>query len=114
MRWSVTFLFPVSCEPCEDEWIFVARVHSCYMAPHHPLTWLDAEEYCQQSGAHLVSVNSIKESDYIRMLADQHNPQFLTWIGLSRDDNTTESPFRWSDGSDLSYTSFREGESMKA
>ncbi|PIO69181.1 lectin C-type domain protein [Teladorsagia circumcincta] len=100
----------VSCEPCEDEWTFVARVHSCYLAPHHPLTWLGAEEYCQRAGANLVAVNSMKESHYVRLLADQHNPQFLTWIGLSREVNTTEAPFRWSDGSDVTYTFFREGE----
>ncbi|VDO76237.1 unnamed protein product [Haemonchus placei] len=103
----------VSCEPCEEEWTFVARVHSCYLAPHQPLTWHDAEEYCQRADANLVSINSAKESHYVRLLADQHNPQFLTWIGLSREENTTEAPFKWSDGSELSFTSFREGERMK-
>ncbi|PIO69282.1 lectin C-type domain protein [Teladorsagia circumcincta] len=107
---GIIALLQVSCEPCEDEWTFVARVHSCYLAPHHPLTWLGAEEYCQRAGANLVSVNSMKESHYVRLLADQHNPQFLTWIGLAREANTTEAPFRWSDGSDVTYTFFREGE----
>ncbi|XGW01813.1 hypothetical protein V3C99_014143 [Haemonchus contortus] len=106
---SIVFLY-VTCEPCEEEWTFVPRVHSCYLAPHQPLTWHDAEEYCQRADANLVSINSAKESHYVRLLADQHNPQFLTWIGLSREENTTEALFRWSDGSELSFTSFREDE----
>lgn len=80
------------------------------MAPHHPLTWYEAEDYCIKYQAHLVSVGGSKESDSVRALADQHNPQFLTWIGLSRDRNTTEAPFFWSDGREVNFTSFREGE----
>ncbi|VDO98693.1 unnamed protein product [Heligmosomoides polygyrus] len=85
-------------------------MHSCFLAPHHPLTWYEAEDYCIKYQAHLVSVGGSKESDSVRALADQHNPQFLTWIGLSRDRNTTEAPFFWSDGREFNFTSFREGE----
>ncbi|KIH67489.1 lectin C-type domain protein [Ancylostoma duodenale] len=51
--------------PCKEDWTFAARLHSCYLAPHHPLTWHDAENYCRNEGAHLVSVNSAEESRFI-------------------------------------------------
>ncbi|KAL6742317.1 hypothetical protein Aduo_015477 [Ancylostoma duodenale] len=95
--------------PCKEDWTFAARLHSCYLAPHHPLTWHDAENYCRNEGAHLVSVNSAEESRFIGMLADQHNPQFLTWIGLIRNSNLSDSLHRWSwsDGSAVNFTRFK-------
>ncbi|WKY09771.1 hypothetical protein Q1695_002261 [Nippostrongylus brasiliensis] len=114
MRTLFTMLIIVSaygsCEQCDEEWAYVARVHSCYLVPHHPLTWEQAEEYCQEYDAHLVSVGNSIESHFVRLMADQHNPLFLTWIGLSRETNTSDALFSWSDGSDVNYTSFRSGE----
>ncbi|KAK6753187.1 hypothetical protein RB195_012655 [Necator americanus] len=99
-------------DPCGDEWTFVTRLHSCYLAPHQPLPWHEAEHHCLTEGGHLVSVNSAEESQFVRALANQHNPQFLTWIGLNRRANLnyTHQPWLWSNGDPVDFTNFQIGE----
>ncbi|ETN77611.1 lectin C-type domain protein [Necator americanus] len=108
--WTI-FLYVLS-DPCGDEWIFVTRLHSCYLAPHQPLPWHEAEHHCLTEGGHLVSVNSAEESQFVRALANQHNPQFLTWIGLNRRANLnyTHQPWLWSNGDPVDFTNFQIGE----
>ncbi|EYC42832.1 hypothetical protein Y032_0516g2804 [Ancylostoma ceylanicum] len=104
----IEFTYVLSA-PCKEDWTFAARLHSCYLAPHHPLSWHDAENYCRNEGAHLVYVNSAEESHFVGMLANQHNPLFLTWIGLTRRNNLTElsRTWSWSDGSAVDFMKFQ-------
>ncbi|KHJ90925.1 lectin C-type domain protein [Oesophagostomum dentatum] len=102
--------FFVFCEPCLQDWTFIPRPHTCYLAPHHPLTWQAAEHHCQSEGGHLVSIENAEESQFIRALADQHNPQFLTWIGLKRHANALDTAWTWASEVPVNYTDFQYGQ----
>uniref|UniRef100_A0A1I7WQ94 C-type lectin domain-containing protein n=1 Tax=Heterorhabditis bacteriophora TaxID=37862 RepID=A0A1I7WQ94_HETBA len=51
---------------CDENWTFNSRLHSCYLAPHHPLTWYEAQKYCKTFGGNLVSVLTSKESKAVQ------------------------------------------------
>ncbi|CAB1338813.1 unnamed protein product [Coregonus sp. 'balchen'] len=64
------------------------------------LDWADAESYCVNQGANLVSVNSKGEFDFVKNLIHGFDPaESFTWIGLS--DLHKEGRWMWSDGSKL-------------
>lgn len=68
-------------------------------------TWNDAESDCVKSGAHLASIHSVEENDFINKLHDPtgvHN----TCIGGIRDG----SSFKWNDGSAYNYQNWNSGE----
>ncbi len=73
---------------------FYAFGGSCYqlMTSDAPLTWTAAESQCQQSGAHLVSIGSRTEMDFLHyMLTTQWLAnQTLTFIGKKFNNNRAE------------------------
>nr|XP_055047945.1 aggrecan core protein isoform X2 [Misgurnus anguillicaudatus] len=83
---------------CAEGWM--EFMGSCYIHFDERLTWADAEQRCQELNAHLVSVFSQQEQDFVRTQA--HNYQ---WIGLN--DKDVENEFRWTDGSNLEYRNWR-------
>ncbi|KAM4539910.1 lactose-binding lectin l-2-like [Odontesthes bonariensis] len=62
------------------------------------MTWAEAELQCVAQGANLVSIHSVQEDDFVKLLIKNfdHN-EGLTWIGLS--DLHYEGKWMWSDGS---------------
>ena len=64
-------------------------------------TWKDAENDCVKSGAHLASIHSVEENDFINKLHDLTGVS--TWIGGIRDGRS----FKWSDGSVFCYQNWR-------
>jgi hypothetical protein len=62
-----------------------------------------AIDRCAAEGAHLIVVDSIEESDYLRTLTDND-----VWIGL--DDLTVENQFRWVTGAVSAYRRWVPGE----
>ncbi|KAK0406507.1 hypothetical protein QR680_018616 [Steinernema hermaphroditum] len=116
-RWSsgkCNEVFPYVCEtepvsPCADPdgWQSFGDHHYLYYTKEQK-TWSQAEDYCKYKGAHLASVHSKEESDFIRkvmypMTPDTHRLE--AWIGGQRVGNTTQ--FAWSDGSLWNYNNWK-------
>nr|XP_046265441.1 neurocan core protein-like [Scatophagus argus]XP_046265442.1 neurocan core protein-like [Scatophagus argus] len=88
-------------EGCEHSW---RKFHGhCYRYFTHRHTWEDAEKDCREHSAHLSSVVSAAEQEFINGLGHDN-----AWIGLN--DRTVEEDFQWTDGSDLVYENWRESQ----
>uniref|UniRef100_A0A4W6E8I7 Neurocan b n=1 Tax=Lates calcarifer TaxID=8187 RepID=A0A4W6E8I7_LATCA len=88
-------------EGCEHGW---RKFHGhCYRYFTHRHTWEDAEKDCREHSAHLSSVISAAEQEFINGLGHDN-----AWIGLN--DRTVEEDFQWTDGNDLVYENWRESQ----
>uniref|UniRef100_A0A3B4UX11 Neurocan n=2 Tax=Seriola dumerili TaxID=41447 RepID=A0A3B4UX11_SERDU len=88
-------------EGCEHGW---RKFHGhCYRYFTHRHTWEDAEKDCREHSAHLSSVISATEQEFINGLGHDN-----AWIGLN--DRTVEEDFQWTDGNDLVYENWRESQ----
>ncbi|KAM4727675.1 neurocan core protein-like [Anableps anableps] len=88
-------------EGCEHGW---RKFHGhCYRYFSHRHTWEDAEKDCREHSAHLSSVLSVAEQEFINGLGHDNG-----WIGLN--DRTVEEDFQWTDGNDLVYENWRESQ----
>ncbi|XP_036424287.1 LOW QUALITY PROTEIN: aggrecan core protein [Colossoma macropomum] len=83
---------------CEEGW--VEFMGSCYIHFSERETWTSAEQYCQELNAHLVSITSQQEQNFVNTLAQDYQ-----WIGLN--DRDKQNEFRWTDGSSLQYNNWR-------
>ena len=85
---KITFTFyVVTVAACpSDDWDPYGD--SCYRYyPDGLQTWGTAEQLCRQQGAHLASVTSEEEAEYIHSQMAEHNPlpEFRRyWTGLFR------------------------------
>ncbi|XP_034051858.1 LOW QUALITY PROTEIN: neurocan core protein-like [Gymnodraco acuticeps] len=88
-------------EGCEHGW---RKFHGhCYRYITHRHTWEDAEKDCREHSAHLSSVISATEQEFINGLGHDN-----AWIGLN--DRTVEEDFQWTDNNDLVYENWRESQ----
>ncbi|XP_075954554.1 neurocan core protein-like [Anarhichas minor] len=88
-------------EGCEHSW---RKFHGhCYRYFTHRHTWEDAEKDCREHSAHLSSVISATEQEFINGLGHDN-----AWIGLN--DRTVEEDFQWTDSNDLVYENWRESQ----
>ncbi|XP_061695790.1 neurocan core protein-like isoform X5 [Syngnathoides biaculeatus] len=88
-------------EGCEHGW---RKFHGhCYRYFTHRHTWEDAEKDCREHSAHLSSVTSTSEQEFINGLGHDN-----AWVGLN--DRTVEDDFQWTDGSELVYENWRESQ----
>ena len=77
-----------------------------YVIGPKPLSFDDAEAYCQDIGRHLVSIHSSSERDAAKALCKTVDHVGVTsrgcWIGLS-EDKALPKPVRWAwtDGTDI-------------
>ncbi|XP_029541590.2 aggrecan core protein-like [Oncorhynchus nerka] len=83
---------------CVEGW--VEFMGSCYLHFAERDTWPDAEQRCQELNAHLVSITSQQEQEFVNS-----NAQDYQWIGL--DDKDVQNEFRWTDGSPLEFENWR-------
>uniref|UniRef100_H3CYG6 Aggrecan core protein n=1 Tax=Tetraodon nigroviridis TaxID=99883 RepID=H3CYG6_TETNG len=79
---------------CPEGWLEFKA--SCYLHVAETDTWSEAERRCQELNAHLVSITSREEQQFVNS-----NGQDYQWIGL--DDRDVQNEFRWTDGSPLNF-----------
>lgn len=81
----------------------------CFQYFNDFLTWVKAEKFCQARGAHLVSVHSQDDNDFLTLKykeitdPDYEFDETAFWIGGIRKNDT--GPWEWSDGSKRDYDS---------
>ncbi|XP_023669505.2 uncharacterized protein [Paramormyrops kingsleyae] len=89
------------CDPCPQGW----EKHNgqCYYFSTSVTTWNESQNNCIKEAAHLVTVNSEEEQDFITKEGSSSY-----WIGLT--DSAEEGVWRWVDGTDLKQGFWLYGE----
>jgi len=108
--------------PCSTNEAFL-HDHFFYQIFDCPMTWNDAEEMCKSNmvvrgrpvlGGHLVSILSQEDSDWLKFQLEMHYGRAVgVWIGMKRAPHRSTAcpdPEKWTDGSDLSYTNYLDGQ----
>jgi len=79
--------------------------NSCYYKTPSAMSWTEADKFCVDLGAELASVHSTEENTFIYYLCGS---QDSCWLGFS--DAEVEDVWEWSDGSNVEYTNWNDGE----
>ena len=88
---------------CKNGWSIYGN--ACYKVSDETTYWYDAERTCNEFGAHLTSIHSKEEADFIlSLLRGSSDQSFL--IGGHR----IGGVFKWIDGSKIDYTNWWRNE----
>nr|XP_034331174.1 C-type mannose receptor 2 [Crassostrea gigas] len=86
--------------------------NTCYrIVDHLFLNWTAAEDFCQKDGAHLISLRTENQTNFIsEQLKINYIHTNLTeyWIGLS--DREVEGAFRWVDGQSVGFSNWGDNQ----
>ncbi|XP_036073141.1 aggrecan core protein isoform X2 [Oryzias melastigma] len=83
---------------CDDGWTKFQG--NCYLHVSKRETWLGAEQHCRSLNAHLVSIITPEEQQFVNA-----NARAYQWIGLN--DRTVENDFHWTDCTPVQYQNWR-------
>ncbi|XP_022801547.1 alpha-N-acetylgalactosamine-specific lectin-like isoform X1 [Stylophora pistillata] len=80
---------------------------NCFKMFEEKKSWDDAKSHCEETGAHLVKIESADENifllnSFLQLLSNETNRE--AWTGLS--DKMEEGEFVWTDGSTPEYTNW--------
>jgi hypothetical protein len=78
--------------------------HCYFRLQGQPKDWPTQRDACVAAGAHLVTITSQEENDFVRQLVSGQD----RWIGLRRPQ--AGEPFSWVTGEPVSYTAWAAGE----
>lgn len=78
-----------------------------YRLNENLVSWAEAQQYCANRGAHLATIGSAQENEFVRQML-QRSSRIRTWIGLER--VGTGSSWQWVTGEPVSYTGWSTGE----
>ncbi|KAF8373127.1 hypothetical protein PRIPAC_79556 [Pristionchus pacificus] len=95
-----------SSSPC-DTYNLRDSTDTCYKLMRDGMTWMQAEEMCNESGGHLAVIHDQTLNDFIVQTADAANLLDRLHIGMKRDDKSGN--FTWVDGSVIDYNDFVPG-----
>uniref|UniRef100_A0A914D563 C-type lectin domain-containing protein n=1 Tax=Acrobeloides nanus TaxID=290746 RepID=A0A914D563_9BILA len=89
--------------PCQNEYIYYNQTGNCYKI-YSNMSFNNGEARCQQDGAHLASVHSDFENEFISIYAYGGGGSWngSVWIGL----NFQNGSWQWTDGTPLDYNHF--------
>lgn len=73
-----------------------------YLYIEHHLNWHQARDYCAQMGAHLVTIETLEENNFVFELSGG-----ISWLGAS--DEVQEGVWVWVDGSPFDFQFWWEG-----
>ena len=77
-----------------------------YTIVEQPMTWAEAESYCESQGGYLACITSQEENEQVKsMIADSSCTLF--WIGAQRN---SPGGFTWVTGEDMTFTEWAAGE----
>uniref|UniRef100_A0AC34FS03 C-type lectin domain-containing protein n=1 Tax=Panagrolaimus sp. ES5 TaxID=591445 RepID=A0AC34FS03_9BILA len=68
-------------------------------------TWPEAERTCNSVDAHLISIHTIEENNFVQTL--EHKAGHWLWIGGNVTYQNGEAVVRWTDGTDYDFSWFR-------
>nr|A3FM55.1 RecName: Full=C-type lectin 1; Short=CTL; Flags: Precursor [Hydrophis hardwickii]ABN54808.1 C-type lectin-like protein 1 [Hydrophis hardwickii] len=93
---------------CPFDWL--SYNVSCYKLFYSLVTWDQAQRFCveQQENSQLASIHDVGESVKLSNYISQRWGFFDVWMGLRL--SKRNGIWEWSDGSNLTYTSWKEGE----
>ncbi|CAP26381.2 Protein CBG05976 [Caenorhabditis briggsae] len=85
----------------------------CYKAYKMRAQFMEAENKCNEVGAHLTSIHSVEENDFLREFTRTGNVQENkwdnnVWIGFFFEKQS--GTWKWLDGSPTDYTNWATGE----
>ncbi|XP_063789727.1 secretory phospholipase A2 receptor isoform X2 [Pseudophryne corroboree] len=91
---------------CPFTWDTEPSLQHCYKVFHHEnllrkRTWQEAEDMCQDFGAHLISFSNLEEQTFIiellnTMFTPGQKRQF--WTGFNKRNPSSEGSWEWTDG----------------
>ena len=87
---------------CESGWTEFER--ACYKFAYNGLSWPSAKDACLSQDAHLTSVHSDDEQQFIESIILSNS--LPTWIGGKLE----TFDFQWEDGSEFDYTNWDSSE----
>lgn len=93
---------------CDDGWTYLGKTASCYKTFFGPGNYSYSEGVCQNNRAHLVSIHSDAENEFVIDLSSTGNQQsssYQVWIGLY----LNLGRWSWSDGSPTDYIVWTSG-----
>ncbi|CAH1789708.1 unnamed protein product [Owenia fusiformis] len=91
---------------CDSEWSEYEGY--CYLGVDINMDWQAGEDYCVNLGAHMTSILTEGEDDFIYNLAVSSSITGTFWIGFN--DINEERMFEWIDGSTIPYENWEHGE----
>uniref|UniRef100_A0AC34FSW1 C-type lectin domain-containing protein n=1 Tax=Panagrolaimus sp. ES5 TaxID=591445 RepID=A0AC34FSW1_9BILA len=91
---------------CPNGWIYNGKTGYCYFVREEVASWEENENWCFSQGAHLASVHSDDENNFITSLINFSiryicGRDQLAWIGLYT--VTNQTTWRWTDNSPYDY-----------